>query len=227
MTPIKLTNRNTILTEPWGKDPDHPADFDLNIGIIQSTKHNFLVDTGRGSGSVALVLDYLHNTKKPLIVINTHADWDHYWGNHLFAEHQIIAHQSCREALEQHWDKVWQQLAHKADGTVKKCLPNVTFTDRMDFHEDGVSIFHTPGHTPTCISVYDSVDRVLYAGDNIGDTDDEILPVINTDLETFGTLIQTYKGIDFDICVSGHNKPQDYSVVARMEEAWLRLKSKA
>jgi glyoxylase-like metal-dependent hydrolase (beta-lactamase superfamily II) len=74
--------------------------------------------------------------------------------------------------------------------------------------------------------VYDEIEKVLYAGDNIGDTEDEIVPYISTDLETYKKLIETYKNFDFDICVSGHNKPQPKSVLAKMEEvlvdAWKK-----
>ena len=215
MKPIKISKRNIMFSEPWGDGES----FDLNLGLILGVKHNFLIDTGLGSGSVAPVLDYLAEDKKPLIVVNTHADWDHFWGNHVFANSTIIAHESCREMMFKHWDEVYELRKAKADGEVKVCLPNVTFGERMYFWDDAVSIFHSPGHTATCISVYDRLDRVLYAGDNIGDTDEAILPEIGTDLETFGKLIETYDKIDFETCISGHNKPQGKDVVARMATA--------
>ncbi|MCL2170459.1 MAG: MBL fold metallo-hydrolase [Defluviitaleaceae bacterium] len=215
MEMVKIGTRNFMFSEPWGGGEP----YDLNIGLILGNVHNFLIDTGRGSGSVAPVVDFLAGDEKPLIVVNTHADWDHHWGNHVFADCAIIAHESCREILAECWEEQFERLQDKADGEVVKCLPNVTFTDRMDFHEDGVSLIYTPGHTPTCISVYDSVDKVLYAGDNIGDTDDAIIPEIHTDKATFSRLIETYRQFDFEICISGHNKPQGKEVVEKMAKA--------
>jgi len=209
-----------MFTQPWSYDN---AEYSLNIGLILGRRHNFLIDTGLGSGSVAPVVDFLKDDKKPLIVVNTHADWDHVWGNHIFKDCQIIAHENCRKMLEMRWDEVFERLKDKADGEVLKCLPNMTFSERMDFYEDEVSIFYTPGHTPTCISVHDHMDKVLYAGDNIGDTNDDIVPEISTDIATFERLIETYSKIDFEICISGHNVPQKKDVVVRMAAA-LELK---
>ena len=95
----------------------------------------------------------------------------------------------------------------------------MVFDKSLYFPDDCISIFHTPGHSPDCISIYDAVDKILYAGDNIGDTEDEIIPEIDTNLETFRCLIETYKQYDFECCISGHNKPQKKAVLARMESA--------
>ena len=102
----------------------------------------------------------------------------------------------------------------------------MVFEDSLCFPDDGISIFHTPGHSADGISVYDSVEKVLYAGDNIGDTEESIVPWIETDMETFQVLIETYKKYDFAFCISGHNKPQTKSVLDRMEfalaDAWKK-----
>lgn len=212
MKPIKITSRNIMFSEPiaqWG--------FDLNMGLILGTKHNFLIDTGVGSGSVMPVLAYLANDSKPIVVINTHSHWDHVWGNFVFKNSLIIAHTICRDVLEKCWDEKVIENAAFLDGEARKCLPNMTFKGSLHFPDDGVSIFHTPGHSADDISVYDAVDKVLYAGDNIGDTDEEIVPHIDTDIETFQSLIETYRQCDFDICISGHNKPQARDVLTRME----------
>jgi len=213
MKPTIITNRNIMFSQPMGDK------YDLNIGLILSENNNYIIDTGTGSGSVAPVLEYLANSAKPVIVINTHCHWDHIFGNHVFKNCPIIAHTTCRDMIPigEKWDDAIKQLSDSIDGEVYRHPPNLTFESHLHFPEDGISIFHTPGHSADCISIYDSIDKVLYAGDNIGDTEDEIVPWIDTDLETFKRLIQTYKTYDFDICISGHNKPQPKSVISRME----------
>jgi len=213
MKPIKITNRNIMFSEPMSET------YDLNIGLILGTKHNFIIDTGRGANSVKPVLEYIGDDKKPIIVINTHSHWDHLWGNWMFESCPIIAHKLCRDILEEHWDASVNDLPHRMDGEVRKCLPNVTFEGSMYFPEDGISLFHTPGHCANSISIYDAVDRVLYAGDEIGDTNEEIIPWIDTNMETMQRTIDIFKQYDFDICISGHNKPQTKAVLARMEAA--------
>ena len=224
LKPVKITNRNIMFTEPMGQD------YDLNLGLIMGTKYNYIIDTGLGSGSVAPMLDYIGECTRPIIVINTHSHWDHVWGNWIFEKNMIIAHTECRELTDKFWDESLQKNSKYIDGEIHKCIPNMIFEDSLYFPDDGISIFHTPGHTSDSISVYDSIEKVLYAGDNIGDTETEIIPNIYTNKETFLQLIGTYLQYDFDFCISGHNKPQTKDVLIRMkaslDDAWERQNSK-
>lgn len=215
MTPTIITDRNIMFSRPMNKD------YDLNIGLIFGEKNNYIIDTGAGGADVAPVLTYIVGSTKPIIVVNTHCHWDHIFGNHVFDGNLIIAHTSCPDMIPagEEWDEAIRQLSGRLAGDVRRCPPNLTFEDRLHFPEDGITIFHTPGHSRDCISVYDAVDKVLYAGDNIGDTVDEIVPWIDTDLETFRQMIETYKSYNFDICICGHNKPHTKAVLARMENA--------
>lgn len=211
--PMKITGRNIMFTEKMGEL------YNLNIGLILGKRHNFIIDTGLGSGSVAPVIEYIGNDKKPVIVVNTHCHWDHIWGNWVFENSIIIAHRKCRELEDKFWEDVFAEFGKYSDAEVRKCLPNLVFEDELYFPDDGVGIFFTPGHSEDCISVYDESEKVLYAGDNIGDTKEIIVPYIDTDYETFKKVIGIYKKYDFDICISGHNNPQGKNVVELMENA--------
>ena len=220
MKPVRITSRNIMFTQPMGQT------YDLNLGLILGAKYNYIIDTGLGSGSVAPVLEYIGNDIKPIIVVNTHCHWDHIWGNWVFENSLIVSHTTCRELEDKYWDEALHDFGKSVNGEVRKCLPNMVFEGSLYFPDDGVSMFHTPGHSPDSISIYDAVDKILYAGDNIGDTEEEIVPWIDTDLETFRRLIEIYKQYDFECCISGHNKPQKKSVLARMEssleDAWKK-----
>jgi len=206
-----------MFTEPMTYDGQTYA---LNIGLILGKQYNYIIDTGFGSGSIEPILAYLGDCAKQIIVVNTHFHWDHVWGNWMFPDSIVIAHVTCRELMEQTWDEEVRKNAGFVDGEVYKHLPNLLVEDSIYFSVDGIKIFHTPGHSADCISVYDEIDKVLYAGDNVGDTEDEIVPFIGTDVETFRVnVIDIYKTYDFEICISGHNNPQGKDVVSRMEEA--------
>ena len=214
MKAVKITDRNIMFTKPtmYG--------WDLNLGLLIGDNRNYVIDTGVGRSSVRPVFDYLGNDKKPMVIINTHYHWDHVWGNWCFPDSMIISHSLCRVLIDKHWDEdIEHNKQHVIDGDVYKKLPNLVFLDKLYFPDDGVSIFHSPGHTKDCISIYDERDSVLYAGDNIGDTDEEILPVIDTDPGTFNRLLSLYDTYDFDVCISGHNKPQGRDVLKRMDIA--------
>ena len=199
----------------------------LNMGLILGTKRNYLVDTGLGKNSIIPVMNYIGKTEKPLIIINTHAHWDHVWGNHYFTDNLIISHKICRDELDKIWDKDFQKNKHFADGEVLKFLPNLTFEDSLHFADDGIHLFHTPGHTTGCISIYDEADKILYVGDAIGDeggNDIDIIPRITTTPDIMQSTIDKWKNFDFDLCIIGHNKPHKKDVLTTMEavlsKAW-------
>ena len=214
MKAVKITDRNIMFHKPtlYG--------FDLNLGLILGENRNYVIDTGIGRSSVQPILDYIGSDKKPIVVVNTHWHWDHMWGNWVFKDSLIISHPLCRALADKHWDEYVEKYAeHITEGGVHKKLPSLVFESSLYFPDDGISIFHSPGHTEDCISVYDERDRILHAGDNIGDTNEFIVPEIDTDVETFRRLIALYGRYDFDVCISGHNKPQGRDVLERMEEA--------
>ena len=213
MKPVKITSRNIMFTEPMGQS------YDLNIGLIIGDQYNYVIDTGLGSGSVEPLFDYLCDDAKPIIVVNTHCHWDHIWGNWVFKDSIIIAHAYCRARIDRYWNEAILEYSGSMDGEVRKCLPNVVIEDFLYFPDDGVRIFYTPGHSIDCISIFDEVDKVLYAGDNIGDTAEVIVPFISTSPEIFKDTIGKYRRIDFETCISGHNKPQGTDITDLMESS--------
>lgn len=181
------------------------AEWDLNIHLIMGSKYNYVVDTGLGSLSVEPVIAYLKNSRKPIIVINTHYHWDHIWGNNAFSDCTIISHKLCRELTSTKWDEMIGKKSQFMRGDVQIHLPSLIFEDMVYFPDDGIRVFHTPGHTIDSISVLDEEDGVINVGDNIGDSFDEIMPSLETSKDVYIKTLLKYKGLDFDTCVSGHN----------------------
>lgn len=180
-------------------------EWNLNLHLILGEKYNYIIDTGLGSESVAPIKEYLGNSQKPIVVINTHHDWDHVWGNHCFHEFSIISHILCRELLEDGWSTMLEKFKTYVRGDVKLCLPNLVFDKLLYFPDDGIRVFHTPGHSIDSISVFDEQDRVLNAGDNIGDTVQEIVPTLYYEKDACMKSVQKYKELNIEACVSGHN----------------------
>lgn len=191
------------------------ADWNLNIQLIIAKKHNYLIDAGLGSHSVAPILEYLESIDNhhPIIIINTHYHWDHVWGNAVFKDHMIISHTSCREILSQNWEEQVEKNAQYIDGDTTKCLPNVVFDQSFSFIEDQIHLFYSPGHTIDGISVYDELDKVLNVGDNIGDSIDDIIPSLSCSKEVYLASLQHYKTFDFDTCITGHNTLLDKAIL--------------
>lgn len=195
----KIKSRNFIFTYSV------PDGWNLNLHLIRGRKYNFIIDTGLGSLSVEPIRKHLEGDGKPVIVINTHYHWDHIWGNGAFPDSAIISHKLCREMIESNWEEMLRKFSSVLQGEAEMRLPTLTFEQELYFPEDGVRLIYTPGHTADSISVIDEVDRVLNAGDNIGDTADDIIPSLNCEREVYIDTLVKYRELDFDLCVSGHN----------------------
>ncbi|MCL2170488.1 MAG: MBL fold metallo-hydrolase [Defluviitaleaceae bacterium] len=220
----KVTDRTIMLTV------SESAESTVNLALVQGSKHNFIIDTGVGSNSTKPLLEFIKNDSKPLIIINTHADWDHFYGNCAFENNIIVSHKLCRERMDKEWEKSVEFVAEKdciTDGEVRKCLPNMTFESTLHFPDDGISLFHTPFHTIDDISVYDAVDKILHIGDTFGFEDGIAYPWGN-ELDAYKQIVETYKRHDFNICLSGHSEPHGREIIAMMEAAqkpwqeWLK-----
>lgn len=198
MEVIQVKNRSVVLRS-------NMAEWDLNLHVILGSRYNYVIDTGLGSLSVQPVKELLRNGPRPVVVVNTHYHWDHVWGNCAFPDSVIVSHRLCRERIASRWDAMLERNGRFLRGDARMCLPNLVFEDSLYFPDDGIRLLYTPGHTTDSISVLDEEDGVLNAGDNVGDTQDEILPSIETERDAYMGTIAKYKALDFDVCVSGHN----------------------
>jgi glyoxylase-like metal-dependent hydrolase (beta-lactamase superfamily II) len=207
----KVGKRSMIFTYSFPK-------WDLNLHLIEAEKYNYVIDTGLGDLSVEPIKKQIEASGKPVIVINTHYHWDHIWGNCAFENSVIISHRLCREIITAKWDDMLSQYSRHIYGEVEKSLPNITFDSEIYFPDDGIRIIYTPGHTEDCISVLDERDGVLNAGDNIGDNMVNIVPELDCPKEIYIKTLDVYKSMDFEFCVSGHNRVLGRDIIDKIAE---------
>lgn len=207
MKRIPIKNRNFLVTF------DVKGEWDLNIQVIMGNRHNFVIDTGLGQRSVEPVLELLKGDDKPIVVINTHYHWDHVWGNSGFENATIVAHKLCYAILDERWESDQERFGPYAEGDNQRMLPNLIFEEELYFPEDQVRLIHTPGHTEDSIAVLDELEGVLNAGDNIGDTMDAIIPSLSTEKAVYLETILKLRELDFDLCLSGHNKVLEKNIL--------------
>ncbi len=208
MTVQKIGTRSTLFT--FGL-----AEWNLNIQLIEADRYNYIIDTGLGSESVLPIMRHIKN-KKPIVVINTHYHWDHVWGNWMFKDSIIVSHSLCREIIARKWDEMITKNKRYIAGEARMQLPNLTFNSDLKFEEDGIRLVFTPGHTVDSISVFDEVDRILNAGDNIGDTPEEIVPSLDCPKGEYIKTLEIYENMSFLKCVSGHNEVVGSDVIGRI-----------
>lgn len=205
----KIKNRGILFTH---SNPE----WDLNIYIIMGRQYNYIIDTGLGSLNIDPIKEYIKNNNKETIVINTHYHWDHVWGNGSLRDFKIISHKLCREMIQSKWEEMLENNKQYCYGEVEMYLPNLVFEDELYFPEDKIKLFYTPGHTLDSISVLDEEENVLLVGDNVGDSEEDIIPSIYCGKDVYIETMKKYEKLDFDTCISGHNTILKKEVIGKI-----------
>lgn len=199
-----------------------------NVYAIEGQASIYIIDTYLGPDIMAEVDQVLHRLfgPKPKIIINTHHDWDHIWGNCRYGDHWIVAHSLCPERIRAAGPT---QLLENgiakglAQGQVELVLPNLTFADRLTFERDQLYLWHTPGHTEDSISIWDALDGILIAGDNLEMPHPFIQWTTPTDINIINTYLETlkhYEDLPIKGIVNGHNPLADRTMLTANRQ-WL------
>jgi glyoxylase-like metal-dependent hydrolase (beta-lactamase superfamily II) len=182
--------------------------YHTNVYVIDGHKHVFVVDTFLGPGPMEEVKVRLAGEGvrgKPFVVFNTHADYDHYWGNQSFEGSIIVAHESALHRIRTQGEEGLKENRGQMMGEVQLTPPNLLFRKKITFVEDRVELFYTPGHTGDSSSCYDSVDKVLLPGDNL----EAPYPYVNLlNLKEYTQSLDKYTKLEARVIIPGHDPPQ-------------------
>ncbi|MCP3940887.1 MAG: MBL fold metallo-hydrolase [Desulfobacteraceae bacterium] len=111
---------------------------------------------------------------RALIIVYTHADWDHIWGTGglIWEDARIIAHTACLERFNTDVPVTLheKQLVEPARWNgVQLVPPNETFQDEfcLDLGSLTLRFYHLPGHTQDSIVVFLEQYGILFMGDTV------------------------------------------------------------
>jgi glyoxylase-like metal-dependent hydrolase (beta-lactamase superfamily II) len=140
--------------------------------IIVTEKYVVVVDTMINEETAVSLhnhaKEYLVN--RQLLVINTHADYDHAWGNQVFNAPIIGTHQ-CAELLrgKNTRDRLARMQEQEPDifNSVIPTPPTILFEETLTVAcgDLTLELFATPGHTSDHISIYIPEIDTLLVGD--------------------------------------------------------------
>jgi glyoxylase-like metal-dependent hydrolase (beta-lactamase superfamily II) len=153
----------------------------VDVFIVVSKRYVVLVDTlinpQTAAGMLRIAREQLTGGRQ-LLAVNTHADWDHFWGNQLFAGpdaiHPAPIFASRRSADRFRAPEEGQQfLAEMREhepgrfDDVRITRPTVLFDDRLliDGGDLTLELFPTPGHQPDHVAIFIPEIGALLAGD--------------------------------------------------------------
>jgi len=175
--------------------------FDTSVYVIEKKERIYVVDTFCGPEAMLPIIEELPSMKtKEVVVINTHFHWDHIWGNVAFKNREIVSHRLCKALIQEQWH---QQIARNGKyqmGDVQMVVPSSTFEERLEW-EDGIILFHTPGHTSDSISVFDQETGLLIVGDNL---EMPLIYVEAVDLDAYITTLLKYESLNPKTITASH-----------------------
>ena len=152
---------------------------EVDVFTLVTERYLVFVDTGATPEQAAQVVALAEGElrgRQPLVILS-HADYDHCWGNAVFAPGgrlpaPIIGHALTRERLLSQGaaDELAERLAEQPRfASVGLIAPDIAYTDRLviDGGDLTLELLHTPGHTPDHTVVWIPALRLLLAGDAV------------------------------------------------------------
>jgi glyoxylase-like metal-dependent hydrolase (beta-lactamase superfamily II) len=214
-----------------------------NSGLIAGERGAVLVDTFFDLPHTRELLAAVRSaTDRPVrIVVNTHHNGDHCFGNQLVEGATIVGHRRCREEmLAAARPALLAGLREAADATggvgyvsrafapfdfsgIDVVPPTVTFDDKLTLHDDGIEVlllYFGPCHTLGDVAVWVPDDRVLFAGDLafIGST-----PLVwEGSLVNWIATVERLLELEPEVIVPGHGPVTDAEGLRSME-SYLRM----
>ncbi len=192
----------------------------LNVGLVVGLERALVVDTGAGPRHGAAILAAVRAmTELPLVVVNTHSHFDHFFGNAVFAAAgtgEFWAHESCAADIaatgeeQRHFTAEGEpEMASRTGDNTVLVVPEQTVDEQpvtLDLGGRSVELFHLGrGHTDNDLLV--GADTVVFAGDLIEEGADpafgDAFPA--EWVQTLERLIRLRH--QYEIFVPGHGKP--------------------
>jgi glyoxylase-like metal-dependent hydrolase (beta-lactamase superfamily II) len=148
-----------------------PCDLEVDVRALLITGRDraMLIDTLLRPSDLDGVQEIVASHGKPLYIVNSHADWDHWWGNGAFPGAPVVAH---RLTYERQLREGRRQLTAKqrTDGSFAEVIlrpATITFDGWMQFDLGGIHLELSPlaGHVHDQIVAYIPEHRLLFAAD--------------------------------------------------------------
>jgi glyoxylase-like metal-dependent hydrolase (beta-lactamase superfamily II) len=157
--------------------------LDLNCGLVIGDGACLVVDTRSHDGEARDLIDAIrHLTPHPWTVVDTHAHFDHAFGNASFRPATIWGHRQCavrlrergaadraRIVAEAREDPDWREFADAVE-KVEISAPDAVIDDAVTLDIGGRSVViahHGRGHTDGDVVIAVPAAGVLFAGDLI------------------------------------------------------------
>lgn len=153
------------------------ADKMVRAFLVRSERQLVLIDTllgpQCGQWLMGAVLEEGPQAP-PLLVVNSHSDWDHYWGNQVLPAPIVGSNLMLERVLHTHGPaEVTKKQGDDAASyaAIVPTPPTVLVNGPFRLHGGDLTfqLFPTPGHRPDLLSVWIPEIRTLFPGDTMED----------------------------------------------------------
>lgn len=148
------------------------GDFAVRAVLIPGRDRLVVWDTLAHPAQMAALLPLVR--ARELVVVYSHADWDHIWGTAGLpeADRTIVGHEQCRQRFTGEVPATLAEMSAEEPDCwqgVQLLPPTITFTRELAVDLGGSSLLlrHLPGHTADSIVGFLPEEGVLLAGDAV------------------------------------------------------------
>jgi glyoxylase-like metal-dependent hydrolase (beta-lactamase superfamily II) len=193
--------RIRVYRRVFAPQEDGLAKMEVDSYVIITKRYVVILDTLLRPEDMQAIMDDIQDEihSRTLLIVNSHADWDHCWGNSYFTGNKdtpIIAHNYCATRMQSDEAKAGlQEYQNKYSSYFQNVVlisPTITFSDTLTLRGGDLTIelFSAPGHHADHIAAWIPEIRLLLAFDAsekplplIGDVDG--IPLMYNTLENF------------------------------------------
>lgn len=203
--------------------------MEVDAYAITTERYIILCDTLLCPEDMAQVVQEIQDelAGRQLLVIDSHADWDHAWGNGYFTGTHavpIIAHQHCRERLQSDEARTGLADFQRRDSTFSNTTltpPTITFADTLTIYGGDLTLelIPAPGHHQDHIAIWLPELRLLLAFDAV----ENLIPIIENAaaVESMFATLERFLGMQPQRVLCSHGKTTSIDTVKR-NLAYLR-----
>ena len=223
---------------------------ETNSGLIVGDGESLLVDTLWDLRCTQQMLDAVQDiiAQSPVnTIVNTHSDGDHFWGNQLFPNRDIIATEACKSMMQHMQPKSLTSLG--TFGSLMSKIPvagckytsnwfknlvkpynyvevtitpaNRTFTKELALNigeREVILLEMGPAHTSGDAVVYVPDTKVLYTGDLLFINGTP--PLWAGPVENWLKALDSFLAMDVETFVPGHGPLTNKAGVQRVKDYW-------
>ena len=203
--------------------------MEVDAYVIITHRYFIVLDTLLCPEDMAVVMGEVQDALagRQLLVVNSHADWDHSWGNAYFTTQHaapILAHEDCRtrlESVEAKTELADYQRRYSVFQKVVLVPPTLTFSSTMTIHGGDLTIalIPAPGHHSDHIAAWIPELRLLLAFDAV----EQPIAIIDTSagVQPMFTTLERFLALEPQRVLCSHSKMTSIALV-KENLAYLR-----